>query len=204
MAARVRIGLTGGIASGKSTVAAILADLGATVIDADKLSREVTQPGTPGLAQITERFGDQVLDGDWLDRPALGKIVFDDPAALADLEAIVHPAIRQRAAELESEAGREAVVVSMIPLLVETGQASDFDSVWVVDADEDTQVARLRRRDGMAPADARRRIAAQTSRADRLAAADVVIDNADWSPGESGARLRDQVVRAYDGLLGVR
>jgi dephospho-CoA kinase len=202
--ARVRIGLTGGIASGKSTVAGILDDLGAIVIDSDKLSREVTQPGTPGLAQITQRFGDQVLDGDRLDRPALAKIVFDDRDARADLEAILHPAIRKRAAELESQAGPEAVVVSMIPLLVETGQAGDFDSVWVVDADEETQVARLRRRDGMDTGDAHRRIAAQADRADRLAAADVVIDNSEPSAEGLGDQLREQVIHAYDRLPDAR
>lgn len=220
--AGLRIGLTGGIASGKSTVAAVLADLGAVVIDADVLAREVVEPGTPGFQQIVDRFGDQVLCDGRLDRPALGRIVFDDAEARADLEAIVHPAVRRRTAEQEAGAGPDAVIVAMIPLLTETGQAGDFDSVWVVDAPEEVQVARLARRDGMATEEAQRRIAAQATRADRLAAADVVIQNPDpvvepesvsarrdagsSAPGRdddalAGDRaLRDQVVRAYRSL----
>lgn len=220
--ARLRIGLTGGIASGKSTVAAILADLGAVVIDADVLAREVVEPGTPGLQQIVDRFGDHVLCDGRLDRPALGRIIFDDAEARADLEAIVHPAVRRRSAEQEAAAGPDAVIVAMIPLLTETGQAGDFDSVWVVDATEEAQVARLARRDGMTREEAQRRISAQARRADRLAVADVVIQNPDpvvepesvsarrdagsSDPGRdddalAGDRaLRDQVVRAYRSL----
>lgn len=194
--ARSRIGLTGGIASGKSTVAAMLAELGAVVIDADVLAREVVEPGTPALDHIVDRFGERVLADGQLDRTALGRIVFDDPQARADLEAIIHPAVRRRAAEQESAAGPDAIVVQMIPLLVETGQADDFDSVWVVDAPEDTQIDRLVRRDQMATPEAQRRIAAQTGRSDRLAAADVVIDNSDSAAGDDSG-LRGQVVRAY-------
>src|SRR5690606_2229782 len=119
-----------------------------------------------------------VTDGR-LDRPALGRIVFADPAARADLEAIIHPAVRRRAAELEAAAGPEAVVVQMIPLLVETGQAGNFDAVLVVDVPPEIQRQRLMERDGMSAEEADRRIAAQADRADRLAAADVVIDNSD-------------------------
>ena len=123
----LRVGLTGGIASGKSLVADELARLGAVVIDADVLAREVVEPGTPGLAAIVERFGDDVLDDGRLDRAALGKIVFADPEARRDLERIVHPAVRARAAELERAAADDAMVVHVIPLLVETGQQDDFD-----------------------------------------------------------------------------
>lgn len=177
---RTRIGLTGGIASGKSTVAAMLADLGAVIIDADRLAREVVEPGTAGLERIRQRFGDTVIGGDGrLDRLALGRIVFADAAARADLEAIVHPAVRRRAAALEAAAGADAVVVQMVPLLVETGQQDAFDAVIVVDVPAEVQRARLIERDGLSVADADARIAAQAARADRLAAADVVIHNND-------------------------
>ena len=175
--ARIRVGLTGGIASGKSLVAAELARLGAVVIDADVLAREVVEPGTPGLAAVVARFGTEVLDGDRLDRVRLGAIVFADPAARRDLERIIHPAVRARAAELERAAPPDAVVVHVIPLLVETGQQDDFDLVVVVDADPETQVARLTTRDGLAEEAARARLAAQASREDRRAAADVVLSN---------------------------
>ena len=171
------MGLTGGIASGKSLVAEELAKLGAVVIDADVLAREVVEPGTPGLAAIVARFGDAVLTDGRLDRARLGALVFADPAARRDLERIVHPAVRARAAELERAAGDAAVVVHVIPLLVETGQTGDFDRIVVVDVDPATQRERLLRRDGFTEAEADRRIAAQATRADRLAAADVVLDN---------------------------
>jgi dephospho-CoA kinase len=175
--ARLRVGLTGGIASGKSLVAAELARLGAVVIDADVLAREVVEPGTPGLAAVVERFGAEVLDGDRLDRGRLGAIVFADPAARRDLERIVHPAVRARAAELERAARLDAVVVHVIPLLVETGQQDDFDLVVVVDTDPETQVARLATRDGLSEEAARARLAAQATREDRRAAAGVVLSN---------------------------
>jgi dephospho-CoA kinase len=173
----IRVGLTGGIASGKSLVADELARLGAVVIDADVLAREVVEPGTPGLAAIVARFGGAVLTNGRLDRVRLGQLVFADHAARRDLERIIHPAVRARAAELERAAGDAAVVVHVIPLLVETGQAGDFDRVVVVDVDPATQRARLLRRDGFTEAEAERRIAAQATREDRLAAADVVLDN---------------------------
>jgi dephospho-CoA kinase len=183
----IRVGLTGGIASGKSLVAEELARLGAVVIDADVLAREVVEPGTPGLAAVVERFGPEVLDGDRLNRPRLGAIVFADPAARRDLERIIHPAVRARAAELERAAPPDSVVVHVIPLLVETGQQRDFDRVVVVDADPETQLARLRSRDGLAEEEARTRLAAQASREDRRAAADVVLSN---EGSVSGLRAR--------------
>ena len=145
---RLRVGLTGGIASGKSLVAAELAARGAIVIDADVLAREVVEPGTPALARIVERFGPQILRDGQLDRSRLGEIVFADPAAREDLERIVHPAVRARAAELERAADPDAVVIHVIPLLVETGQQQDFDLVVTVDVDHETQIQRLISRNG--------------------------------------------------------
>lgn len=195
--ARIRIGLTGGIASGKSTVAAILADLGAVIIDSDQLAREVVEPGTEGLTKIIERFGDRVITDGRLDRAALGKIVFDDPSARADLEAITHPAVRRRAAEVEEATVDDAVVVQMIPLLVETGQADRFDAVMVVDLAPDIQRQRLIARDGLEVDQAEARIRAQASREQRRAAADVVIDNS----GADDAELRHRVTEAYHAIL---
>ncbi len=173
-----RIGLTGGIASGKSVVAGLLAGLGAVIIDADVLAREAVAPGTPGLAAVKARFGPAVLGAEGvLDRAALGEVVFADPAARADLEAIIHPEVRRRAAELEAAAGADAVVVHDIPLLVETGQARVFDLVVVVDADPETQLSRLMMRNGLTREQAQARLAAQAGRAERLAAAGLVIHN---------------------------
>jgi dephospho-CoA kinase len=173
----VRVGLTGGIASGKSLVAEALAGLGAVIIDADVLAREVVEPGTPGLTAVVERFGPEVLDGDRLDRPALGTIVFADPQARRDLERIIHPAVRARAAELERQAPPDAVVVHVIPLLVETGQSEDFDVVVVVEVDHQTQLARLMQRSGLTAGEAGSRIEAQASAEARRAVADIVVDN---------------------------
>ncbi len=174
----VVVGLTGGIASGKSSVATQLAARGAVIIDADVLARDVVSPGEPLLEQVAARFGPGVLAEDGsLDRPALGRIVFADPAARGDLEALIHPAVRGRAAELQRAAPPGAVVVHVIPLLVETRQTDRFDLVVVVDADPSTQMARILERDSLDEAAAQARIAAQASRATRLAAADVVIDN---------------------------
>ena len=173
----VRVGLTGGIASGKSMVAAELAARGATIIDADVLAREVVEPGTPALAAILERFGMQVLKDGRLDRARLAEIVFADPVARRDLERIVHPAVRARAAELERAAGDAAVVVHVVPLLVETGQHKDFDLVVTVDADHETQIQRLMARNGFTRAEAESRIAAQASRDDRTRNSDVVLHN---------------------------
>jgi dephospho-CoA kinase len=184
----VRVGLTGGIASGKSAVAAELAARGAIIIDADVLAREVVEPGTSALAAISDRFGPQVLSDGQLDRTRLAQIVFADPLARRDLERIVHPAVRARAIDLERAAGRAAVVVHVIPLLVETGQQEDFDLVVTVDVDHETQIKRLIARNGYTRAEAESRIAAQASREDRRIAADVVLDNTG-----SVAQLREQI-----------
>jgi dephospho-CoA kinase len=173
----VRVGLTGGIASGKSMVADELAARGAIIIDADLLAREVVEPGTPALAAIIDRFGAQVLQEGQLDRARLAQIVFNDPLARRDLERIVHPAVRARAAEMERAAGDAAVVVHVIPLLVETGQHEDFDVVVTVDADHEAQIRRLIARNGFTRTEAETRITAQASREDRKTAADVVLDN---------------------------
>jgi len=188
----VRVGLTGGIASGKSLVAAELAARGAIVIDADVLARQVVEPGPPALAAIVERFGRQVLTDGQLDRSRLGEIVFADPLARRDLERIVHPAVRARAAELERAAEGAAVVVHVIPLLVETGQQQNFDFVVTVDVDQEAQIQRLRARNGFSRAEAEARIRAQATREDRRAAADVVLDNTGTL-----ARLRDQIAALW-------
>ena len=178
MSARTRVGLTGGVASGKSTVAALLTELGAVVIDSDQLAREVVEPGTPGLAAVVAEFGDTLLTEDGrLDRPALGSVVFGDEDARRRLEAILHPLIRARAAEIEAEAEPGALVVHDIPLLVETGQADRFDAVLVVDVPVRTQVERMVRDRGWSAEDARSRVAAQADREQRLAVATHVIDN---------------------------
>ncbi len=175
------VGLTGGIGSGKSAVADLLAQFGAVIVDADVLAREVVEPGTPGLAAVADRFGPGVLLPDGrLDRAALAAVVFADADARADLNAIVHPRVRalaadRRAAALASDP--DALVVDVIPLLVETGQAGRFDTVVVVDCPEDVQVARVMARSGLSEAEARARVAAQAYRARRLAAADVVVRN---------------------------
>jgi dephospho-CoA kinase len=142
----VRVGLTGGIASGKSTVSAILAELGAVVIDADLIAREVVARGTSGLAAVVEEFGSDVLtpEGD-LDRAAMGALVFADPDARRRLEAIVHPLVHRRSAELEADAPEDAVVVHDIPLLAEVGRAGSFDAVVVVDAPAERPGSRHRR-----------------------------------------------------------
>ena len=173
----LRIGLTGGIGSGKSTVAAMLAEHGARVVDADRLAREVVEPGTPGLAAVVAEFGDGVLTPDGaLDRPALASLVFADPALRARLDGVVHPLVRARAAELVAESPADAVVVQDVPLLVETGQAGLFDLVLVVEADPETRVARLVQR-GLSESDARARIASQATDEQRRAVADVVLTN---------------------------
>jgi len=174
----VRLGLTGGIGSGKSTASTRLRELGATVLDYDQLARDVVEPGSTGLAAIADRFGTEVLRADGtLDRPALGAVVFSDPAALKDLEGITHPAIRERAALLEREAGPDAVVVHDNALLVDMGAHRAMDTVVVVDVPVETQVQRLVEHRGLTQTDARARIAAQLGREERLAAADHVLDN---------------------------
>jgi dephospho-CoA kinase len=174
----LRVGLTGGIGSGKSEVSRRLAEHGAIVIDADRIAREVVEPGTPGLAAVVEAFGREVLRGDGsLDRERLGSIVFRDKERLAALNAIVHPLVGERAAELQRAAPDDAVVVYDVPLLAENDLAGEYDVVIVVDAGDDIRVDRLTRLRGMSEADARARIAAQASRDDRLRLATIVITN---------------------------
>lgn len=185
----MRVGLTGGIGSGKSTVSAQLAEHGAVIIDYDLLAREAVEPGMPALAAIVERFGTSiVLPDGTLDRPGLGAIVFGDDAARRDLEAITHPAIGELAWARDGTAAEGAVIVHDHPLLIEVGLTGFVDLVVVVDVPEDVQLDRLVRLRGMTEADARARIAAQTSRDDRLAAADLVIDNS-GSPDELAAAV---------------
>lgn len=191
-----RVGLTGGVASGKSTVSAIFRELGAVVVDADVLSREVVAAGTPGLAAVVAEFGPEVLTADGtLDRAALGALVFTDAARRAALEAIVHPLVRARGADLEAAAGPEDVVVHDIPLLVETGQADRFDAVVVVDVPEELQVERMVRDRGWSRADAEARIAAQASREQRLAIATYVVENTGTLD-----ELREQVTEVWRAL----
>jgi dephospho-CoA kinase len=173
----LRIGLTGGIGSGKSTVSHFLGEHGAVVVDADVIAREVVAPGTPGLAAIVEAFGPTVLAADGsLDRPGLAAVVFADPEARRRLDGIVHPLVRARAGELEAAAPADAVVVHDVPLLAETGQGSSYDLVVVVEADPAVRVARLVQR-GLTADDARARIAVQATDEQRRAIADVVLDN---------------------------
>jgi dephospho-CoA kinase len=174
----LKVGLTGGIGAGKSEVSRRLAGYGAVLVDADLIAREVVAPGTPGLAAVVAEFGAGVLlpDGT-LDRPGLGAVVFADPERLAALNAIVHPLVGRRSAELESQAGPGDVVLHDVPLLAENRLSSRFDLVVVVDAADDTRLERLLKLRGMAESEARARMAAQASREDRLAIADLVIDN---------------------------
>ena len=193
----MRVGLTGGVASGKSTVSAMLDELGAVVIDADVLAREVVAPGTDGLDDVVAAFGPGVLSDDGgLDRPALGAIVFGDEARRRVLEGIIHPRVRARAAEIEAAAPPGAVVVHDIPLLTETGQAGSFEAVVVVDVPVGTQVARMVGERGMSRADAVARVAAQASREERLAVATYVVDNTGTLD-----ELRARVAEVYAALV---
>jgi dephospho-CoA kinase len=189
----LRIGLTGGIGAGKSTVARRLAELGATVVDADLIAREVVAPGSPGLERVVAEFGAHLLGPDGgLDRPALAKVVFHDPDARSRLNAIVHPLIGDRTRRVVEAAPPDAVVVQDIPLLVEGDMAASFPLVLVVHADPEDRVRRLVHSRGMPEDDARARIAAQASDADRRAAADVWLDNS-----ASPDRLRTEVERLW-------
>ena len=175
----MRIALTGGIGSGKSTVSRLLAQKGAVVVDADAIAREIVELGQPALEEIRVAFGPEVIDADGrLRRTRLAEIVFDDPEALAQLNAITHPRIAARSAELLESASAEAVVVYDMPLLVEQGPQAlaGWDAIVVVDAPDEVRLARLVAR-GVDREDAQRRMAAQVSRDVRLAAADHVIDN---------------------------
>lgn len=174
----MRVGLTGGVASGKSTVAEMLRELGAIVIDADQLARDVVAQGTPGLAAVVDEFGPEVLteEGD-LDRPKVAQIVFNDEQARRRLEAIVHPLVFAEIVRLEEEAPEGALVVHDIPLLAESGRADTFDAVVVVDVPAETQLERMLGDRGWTREDAEARIAAQASREQRRAIATHVIDN---------------------------
>lgn len=194
----MRVGLTGGVASGKSTVAAMLAELGAVVIDADLLAREVVAPGSDGLAEVVAVFGPGVLTPEGqLDRPAMGALVFADDALRRRLEQIIHPRVRARAAELEASAPEGSLVVHDIPLLVETGQAAAFDAVVVVDVPVQTQLDRLVELRGMSLEEAWSRVSAQATREQRLAAATYVIDNSGTLED-----LCDRVAQVAAALLG--
>jgi dephospho-CoA kinase len=174
----LRVGLTGGIGSGKSEVSRRLAGLGAVLIDADAVAREVVEPGTPGLAELARAFGPEVLRPDGsLDRDKLGTMVFADPALRATLNAIVHPLVGARMAELERAAPPGSVVVHDVPLLAENGLTEAYDLVVVVDVPPPQQLDRLVRIRGMAREQAEARMAAQASREQRLAVADIVLDN---------------------------
>ena len=195
----MRVGLTGGVASGKSTVSRMLAELGAVVIDADLLAREVVGRGTDGLEEVVSAFGSQVLTptGD-LDRPALGARVFADETRRRDLEAIIHPRVRARAAEIEASAPEGSLIVHDIPLLAETGQGAAFDAVVLVDVPSELQVERMVRERGWTPAEANSRIAAQASREERRAIATYVIENTGTIED-----LRRRVAEVFARLRGV-
>jgi dephospho-CoA kinase len=174
----LKVGLTGGIGSGKSEVSARLDERGAVVIDADKIAREVVEPGTPGLAAVVAEFGEEVLlPSGALDRERVGRIVFADADRLAALNAIVHPLVGERMQELMDAAPADAIVVYDVPLLAENGLAGMYDAVVVVDAPEETQLDRLTSRRGMTEEDARARMANQATREQRRAVATHVIDN---------------------------
>ena len=174
----LRVGLTGGIGAGKSEVSRRLAGHGAVVIDADAIAREVVEPGTDGLAEVVGAFGPGVLGPDGrLDRPRLGEVVFADPERRDRLNAIIHPRVGARMTELEREAGPGAIVVHDVPLIAEGGRAGAYDLVVVVDAPPRVQVERLIRNRGMTRDQAKARMAAQAGRQQRLAIADIVIDN---------------------------
>ncbi len=192
------MGLTGGIGSGKSTVAEMLAERGAVVVDTDEIAREVVEPGGPAHAAVASRFGPGVLSaGGQIDRSALAAVVFSDQRALADLNAIVHPAVAEGVRNRLARLPADAVAVVVVPLLVETGWSADL--VVVVDAPEDEAVARVVRQRDMAEPEVRRRMAAQASRAERRARADHVVDN-------RGSRedLRAEVDRLWERIRAAR
>ena len=187
----LKVGLTGGIAAGKSLVARTLVECGAVLIDADALAREVVEPGTGGLAAVVEEFGPDVLSGDGsLDRAALAAVVFADEQKRKVLNSIVHPLVRARAAELAAGVPRDGILVQDIPLLVETGQAGNYDFVLVVEAPAEERLKRMVRDRGMDPAAAQARIDAQATAEQRAAAADVVLRNT-GSPQELVEAVKD-------------
>ena len=201
----LRGGLTGGIGAGKSEVSRRLAAHGAVVIDADAIAREVVAPGTPGLAEVVAAFGEEVLAADGsLDRPKLGDKVFADEQQRARLNGIIHPRVGARMAELEAAAGPAAIVVHDVPLITENQLAAGYDLVVVVDVPPRVQLDRLVRHRGLTREQARARMAAQASRADRLAIASIVIDNSgslaelDRLAGELWTELRRRAARLSD------
>jgi dephospho-CoA kinase len=199
---RLRIGLTGGIASGKSTVVERFRELGVPVVDADEAARRVVAPATSGLASVVDRFGPGVLDAHGhLDRSALRSLVFSDPAKRRELESILHPLIR---ADMDRAAAQATgpYLIYAIPLLVESGRRGDFDRILVIDTDEARQLERLMARDGSSATQARAILAAQTSRARRLEAAHDVLTNSDTI--ESLRREVDRLHRRYLELSGQR
>ncbi|HEU5421625.1 MAG TPA: dephospho-CoA kinase [Streptosporangiaceae bacterium] len=198
----LRVGLTGGIGAGKSEVSRRLGAHGAVVVDADAIAREVVAPGTPGLAQVVAAFGPGVLAPDGsLDRPGLGDIVFGDEQLLARLNGIIHPLVGARMRELEAAAGPAAIVVHDVPLITENQLAASYDLVVVVDVPPRVQLDRLVRHRGLSREQARARMSAQASRADRLAIASIVIDNSgslaelDRLSGELWTELRRRAAR---------
>ena len=193
----LRVGLTGGIGTGKSEVSRRLASYGAVVIDADAVAREVVAPGTPGLAEVVQAFGPQVLRSDGtLDRDRLGELVFADESLRMKLNAITHPRVGERMAELERQAGGAPVIVHDVPLLAENHLAGSFDEVVVVDVPPRIQAERLARERGMSRDQAEARMGAQASREERLAVATIVVDNSgslaelDREVGELWTELR--------------
>jgi len=191
----LRIGLTGGIAAGKSTASARFAELGATVVDHDVLARRAVEPGSAALVEIVRAFGDRVVRDGALDRPALAQVVFNDDSARAQLDAIVHPYVFAMSGAADRQARSEGarVVIHDIPLLVEAGANRDFAMVVTIAADEDVRIDRLVDSRGMSRADARARVSAQATDAERAAAADVVLDG-----NGTAADLRAQVDRFWE------
>ncbi len=197
MSARAfRVGLTGGIASGKSTAAKFFGALGVPILDSAQIARDVVEPGQPPLERLVERFGQKILTPDGhLDRPALRDIVFSDPRARADLEALTHPAIGA-AMEARSAAAGGPYQILVIPLLVEKNLTAHVDRVLVVDCDEELQIRRLRDRDGSTPEQVQAILRAQAPRAARLKAADDVIHN-----DTDMSAVRDQVATLHERYL---
>jgi dephospho-CoA kinase len=201
----LRVGLTGGIGSGKSEVSRRLASYGAVVIDADAVAREVVAPGTPGLTEVVQEFGPDVLRGDGsLDRDRLGELVFADESLRLKLNAIIHPRVGERMAELERQADGAPVIVHDVPLLAENHLAGSFDEVVVVDVSPRIQLDRLARERGMPRAQAEARMGAQASREERLAIATIVVDNSgslaelDREVGDLWAELRRRALALAD------
>ncbi|WP_293002092.1 dephospho-CoA kinase [Mycobacterium sp.] len=194
----LRIGLSGGIGAGKSTVSSTFSELGGIVVDGDVISREVVEPGTEGLAKLVEAFGEDILSDDGsLNRPALAAIAFSDEDKRQTLNGIVHPLVGQRRSELIEAAGKDSVIVEDIPLLVESGMAPMFPLVIIVNADEDLRVQRLIEHRGFTEDDARARIKAQATEEQRRAVADVWLDNtgsADELVAQARALWHDRIV----------